>query len=263
MEHVDVAGVRIGFQVRGQGPVVVLLHGAMCDGRVWRGELERLADAFTVIAWDTPGCGTSPDARDDFRMVDYADALAGFIAALDVGRPHVLGHSWGSTLALELCRRHPSVVRSLVLVGAYAGWAGSLLPSEVHERLEFALRAADMGPAAFDPTSMVGLFSDLMPPDEARALATAMSDARPAATRTMAYALAECDLRDVLPGIDVPTLLVCGDADARSPLSVAAELQRSIPGSTMVVLPGLGHECYLESPDTFSAVVRAFLVAQV
>lgn len=262
MEHVDVAGLRIGFQLRGEGPVLILLHGAVCDGRVWRGELERLSDAFTVIAWDTPGCGTSSDAPDDFRMGDYSDVLAGFIEALDLGRPHVLGHSWGSTLALELWRRHPSIVRSLVLVGAYAGWAGSLPPGEVHQRLEFALRAADMGPAAFDPTSMPGLFSDVMPPDEARELATVMSGARPAATRTMAHALAESDLRDVLTGIDVPTLLVYGDADARSPLSVADELHHSIPGSTMAVLPGLGHECYLESPDTFTAEVRTFLDAQ-
>lgn len=262
MEHVDVAGMRIGFQQRGQGPALILLHGAVCDGRVWRVELERLSDAFTVIAWDTPGCGTSSDAPDDFRMGDYADALARFIEALDLRRPHVLGHSWGSTLALELCRQHPSIARSLVLVGAYAGWAGSLPPGEVHQRLEFALRAADMGPAAFDPTSMPGLFSDVMPPDAGRDLATVMSDARPAATRTMAYALAESDLRDVLPGIDVPTLLLCGDADARSPLSVAEELHRAIPGSTMVVLPGLGHECYLESPDTFTAAVRTFLAAQ-
>ena len=261
MEHVDVAGMRIGFQLRGQGPVLILLHGAVCDGRVWRGELERLSDAFTVIAWDTPGCGTSSDAPDNFRMNDYADALAGFIKALDLARPHVLGHSWGSTLALELWRRHPSIVRSLVLVGAYAGWAGSLPPSEVRQRLDFALRAADMGPNVFDPTSMPGLFSDAMPSEEGRELAMIMSDARPAATRTMAYALAESDLRDALPGIDVPTLLVHGDADARSPLSVADELQRMIPGSTMAVLPGLGHECYLESPDTFTVEVRTFLLA--
>jgi pimeloyl-ACP methyl ester carboxylesterase len=75
----------------------------------------------------------------------------------------------------------------------------------------------------------------------------------------MAYALAEADLRGVLPHIDVPTLLLYGEADQRSSLTVARELHARIPCSTLTVLPGLGHECYLESPDTFSAEVLNFL----
>ena len=101
-----------------------------------------------------------------------------------------------------------------------------------------------------------------MPADRAKELATIMSDIRPAGTRTMAYALAEADLRDALPTIETPTLVVCGDADERSPLTVARELQRSIRGSTLAVLPGLGHECYLESAATFDAEVRKFLLAR-
>ncbi len=86
-----------------------------------------------------------------------------------------------------------------------------------------------------------------------------MSEARPVGTRVMAQAFAEADLRDVLPHIQVPTLLLCGEADERSPLSVAEALRAAIPTSTMVVLPGLGHESYLESPERFNAEVRAFL----
>lgn len=260
MDDVEVAGLRIAFQRRGQGPALLLLHGAVCDSRVWRVELESLADAFTVVAWDAPGCGRSSDPPDDYRMGDYADCLAGFIEVLDLERPHVLGHSWGSTLALELYHRRPAHVRSLILVGAYAGWAGSLSPSEVRERLDIALRTADLGPSAFDPTSMPGLFSDVMPADRASELAVIMSEIRQSGTRTMAYALAEADLRHALGDIDVPTLLVYGDADIRSPLKVARDLQRSIPGSTLRVLPGLGHECYLESAVTFDAEVRRFLL---
>jgi pimeloyl-ACP methyl ester carboxylesterase len=148
---------------------------------------------------------------------------------------------------------------SLVLVGAYAGWAGSLPRDEVERRLEFALRTADAAPRAFEPHSMRGLFSDVMPKDRAHELATIMSEIRPAATRTMAHALAEADLRDVLPRIAVPTLLLYGEADERSPLSVARALHASVPGSTLTIMPGLGHECYLESAETFDAEVRAFL----
>ena len=74
-----------------------------------------------------------------------------------------------------------------------------------------------------------------------------------------ARAFAEADLRDALPQVHVPTLLLCGEADARSPLPVAEALHAAIPRSTMVVLPGLGHESYLEAPERFNAEVRAFL----
>jgi pimeloyl-ACP methyl ester carboxylesterase len=75
----------------------------------------------------------------------------------------------------------------------------------------------------------------------------------------MAHGLAEADLRDVLPTIDVPTLLLHGEADQRSPLRVANALHLAIPRSRLVVMPGLGHECYLESPERFNAEVRGFL----
>jgi pimeloyl-ACP methyl ester carboxylesterase len=101
-----------------------------------------------------------------------------------------------------------------------------------------------------------------MPADRADELAAIMSEIRPAGTRVMAQALAEADLRDALPRIAVPTLLLYGDADARSSLDVARALHSSIPGSKLKVLPGLGHECYLEAPELFETEVRAFLSAQ-
>lgn len=259
MDQVEVAGLRIAFERAGGGPPLVLVHGAVSDSRVWRRQLDDLSDEFTVVAWDAPGCGRSADPPESFRLPDYADALAGFIAELGLGRPHVLGHSFGGGLALELYRRHPAVPATLILVGAYAGWAGSLPRNEVERRLRFALEVADQLPGGFEPTSMPGLFSNAMSPETVDELVAIMSEIRPVATRTMAHALAEADLRDVLPAVDVPTLLLYGDADERSPLNVAEDLRSSLPTSRLVVLAGLGHESYLESPERFDAEVRGFL----
>ena len=78
----------------------------------------------------------------------------------------------------------------------------------------------------------------------------------------MAHALAGADLRAMLPSIRVPTLLLCGEVDERSPLPVAQALHRAIPGSTLKVLPGLGHECFLESASMCEAAVREFLASE-
>jgi pimeloyl-ACP methyl ester carboxylesterase len=258
----EVAGMRIGFERAGGGPPLVLVHGALSDSRVWQWQLDALSDEFTVVAWDAPGCGQSSDPPESFRLPEYADVLGGLIATLGHERAHVLGHSFGGALVLELARRHPRAVATLILAGGYAGWAGSLPAHEVERRLAFALDAADRLPDGFEPASMPGLFSGKLSPEAAATLRTVMSESRPVATRTMAHALAEADLRDDLASIHVPTLLLYGDADERSSVSVADDLLRRIPDSKLVVLPGLGHECYLEDPDGFNAEIRGFLQAQ-
>lgn len=259
--QVEVRGLRIAYERAGEGPPLVLLHGGVGDGRVWRDQLADLSDEFTVVAWDAPGCGGSSDPPETFRLPEYADCLAGFIEALGLVRPHVLGHSFGAGLALELYRRHPVVARSLVLVGGYAGWAGSLPAEEAERRLHLALRTADLLPDGFVPQSIPGLFSDLMPAERIEEMLRIMSEVRPVGTRVMAHAFAEADLRDVLPLVRIPTLVLHGSADERSRLEVAGALHSGIPTSTLVVLPGLGHECYVESPEAFNAEVRRFLRA--
>jgi pimeloyl-ACP methyl ester carboxylesterase len=75
----------------------------------------------------------------------------------------------------------------------------------------------------------------------------------------MALGLAEADLRDLLPLVETPTLLVYGNADERSPVRVGEELNRAIRHSRLEVMAGAGHECYLEFPDEFNSLVRGFL----
>ena len=108
---------------------------------------------------------------------------------------------------------------------------------------------------------MPGLFSDVMPDDRAAELASIMSDIRPVGTRTMARALAEADLRDGLADIDVPTVIVHGEADSRSYIQVARALHAAISGSTLTLLNGLGHYCFLEDAAAFETAVRSFLTA--
>ena len=75
----------------------------------------------------------------------------------------------------------------------------------------------------------------------------------------MLHAIAEANLRDVLPTIDVPTLLLYGELDQRSPLHVAEAMQAAIPTSQLVVMPGVGHMSNLEAPERFNAAVAHFL----
>jgi pimeloyl-ACP methyl ester carboxylesterase len=159
MDTVEVAGLRIGYQRAGTGPPLVLLHGAYEDSRVWRRQLEALSDEFTVVAWDAPGCGASADPPPDFSGVDLAEALAGFLRLAVPDRPNLLGFSMGSGIALQLYRAHPDIPSSLLLVSAYAGWAGSLPPEEVERRYAQVLAELEQPPEQFIPVWLPTLFT--------------------------------------------------------------------------------------------------------
>jgi pimeloyl-ACP methyl ester carboxylesterase len=262
MDDVEVDGLRIAYRQAGHGPPLVLLHGAFSDSRAWRPQLDGLSDEFTVTAWDAPGCGGSSDPPDTFGQSEYGDCLAKFLRGLGLARPHVLGLSFGSVLALELYRRHPDVPASLVLASAYAGWAGSLPPEEVRERVRRAREELERPPEQWIDDYLPTFFTQSVPQevvDEAKAM---MLDTRPVGMRAGLRAFAEADLRAVLPTISVPTLLLYGEADQRSPVHVAEDLHAHIPGSELVVLPGVGHDSNLEAPAAFNAVVRRFLSQQ-
>lgn len=254
----DGDGRAIAYRRQGDGPPLVLLHGFTHDSRVWRPQLASLSDAFTVIAWDAPGAGESDDPAGSFEIADWADSLAWFLDATGIGRAHVIGLSWGGLLAQELYRRHPGHVGSLVLADTYAGWKGSLTEPVAEERLNACLRDSSLAPGEFVARYLPGMFSPSPPAAAHAALGEIMSGFHPVGFRLMATALARADTRDLLPAIAVPTLLVWGDADVRSPLTVAHQLRDAIATAMLVVLPGAGHVSNLEDPVGFNAAVRRF-----
>ncbi|MBC6447066.1 alpha/beta fold hydrolase [Actinokineospora xionganensis] len=254
MDYVVVNGVAV--EVAGAGPPLVLLHGILQDSRSWRPQLEELRDDFTIVAWDAPGCGQSADPPETWRFAEYADCLSAVIAALELDHPIVAGLSWGGALAIEFHRRNPGVASGLVLASAYAGWAGSLPPEVCAERLESCLAQSEMAPTDVVSAWLPGLLTTDTSADEVTAM---MSDFHPSGFRTMAHAMAEADLRPVLPTIDVPVLLLYGAADKRAPAeTVGAALGAPIRDSRLVVIPGTGHLCNLEQPERFNDAIRNF-----
>lgn len=259
MDTVEVEGLQIAYEQVGHGPPLVLLHGYVGDGpRTWRPQLDGLADDFTVVAWDAPGAGSSSDPPPGIGMGEYADHLAGFIKNLGLDNPHIAGLSFGGSLGLELCRRHPGIAASLTLVSAYAGWHGSLPSGVADQRLQQALALADLSRDELVDTLLPTMFSGSTPPEVVEAFGASLRDVRPAGFRAMARASA-VDLRDALPGIEIPTLVVCGDHDVRAPRSIAEALHAAITGSKLLVLSGTGHLCNIEAPHQFNVALRDFL----
>ena len=257
MEVVRTNGLEIAYERVGEGPPLIFVHGGAEDGRVWQPQLAALADEFTVVAWDEPGAGRSSDVPAAFGLTEYAHCLAALIEAIALGPTHVVGLSWGGTVVQELYRHHPELVATLILVDTYAGWKGSLTEDEVRARVE-GVRQMLAAPAdEFDPT-YPGLFAGDPPAEFVPLLEHMAANVRRESVRTEVLVMAEADQRDLLPRIAVPTLLIWGDQDVRSPLSVARKFEQAIPDAGLVVIPDCGHVSNLEQPERFNEAVREF-----
>ncbi len=257
--HARVDGHSIAYRIAGEGPAIVLLHGFLCDSRCWRRQLTDLADRFTVVAWDAPGAGSSTDPPESFTLSGWANTLAAFLDVVGIGRAHVLGLSWGGMLAQEIFRLQPARVDSLILCDTYAGWKWSFPEDAVEKRRARCYRdaarpgdevAAEWVPADFFVNASEELVAEMR---------DVVAEFHQLGFRLMTKVLADVDTSSVLPRVTVPTLLVWGDGDLRSPPGVAEQFHMAVPHSELHMIAGAGHVSNMEKPDEFNAIVRQFL----
>jgi pimeloyl-ACP methyl ester carboxylesterase len=257
MEFFEADGLEIAYERVGAGPPLVFVHGAAEDSRVWQPQLAGLSDEFTVVAWDEPGAGRSSDLPEDFELTGFADGLAALIETLQLGPAHIAGLSWGGTVVLELSRRHPELVATLIMIDTYAGWKGSLPADELEARVAAARQMLAATGEHFDPT-LPGLFASDPPTKFVPLLDAIAADVRPATLGRELAIMAEADLSDLLRHVSVPTLLIWGELDARSPLTVAHQFEEAIADAKLVVIEGAGHLSNLERPERVNDAVREF-----
>lgn len=251
--------MRLHYERAGSGPPLLLLHGIGSSSRSFRHQLDDLADAFDVIAWDAPGYGRSEDPLTPFTLDDLADRAALLLDELDIERAHVLGVSMGGVVAQLVYHRHPSRVRSLVLADTNVG--GGALPepersARVSQRLEALERLGAPGMAEQRAPHLVRPDA---PAELVAEVTEIMAQIRPAGYRAAAIALGNTDLTARLADIHAPTLVIHGESDGVVPLSSAHQLANEIPRARLVIIPEAGHVANQEQPAAFNAAVRAFL----
>lgn len=243
MPHLTVNGHRLFYVVDGDGPPVLLLHAGLGSLVEWRETLQALATDYRVIAADRWGYGHSgarPAFADGFFAPD-ADEQAALLDALGVEAAHVVGHSDGGTVALWLARRHPARVRSLVVEAAHVFAEAETLD---------ALRT--YGPPDRWPGSL-RRYLERLHGVKGQALGAAWL------ARWTSVDMDTWDMRDELPHIPQPTLIVQGTADPLSTPQQVAALQAGLPHHETWWVEGAGHTPHLERPDEVNARLRARL----
>jgi pimeloyl-ACP methyl ester carboxylesterase len=263
LARAEVNGHSVAYRYAGEGPPLVLLHGFLCDSRCWRRQLADLSDRFRVVAWDAPGAGSSSDPPDPFTTTDWAHCLAQFLDLGGIQRAQVLGLSWGGILAQEFYRLYPDRVLALILSDTYAGWKGSLPESACNKRLERCFLESLLPPEEVVAQFVPEFFTEGASHDLKEEMSAVVLDFHPLGFRLMAKSSADTDTTDLLPNIEVPTLLMWGDDDRRSPMSIAQQLRDAIPNAELAVIANAGHLSNMEQPEEFNAQVRRFCLSNL
>lgn len=220
---------------------------------------EDLGAGASLIRYDRAGCGLSPVSSRPPSLAFELEQLAAVVDALAPEPFDLVGTSLGALVAAAWAAAHPGTVRRLVL---YGGWVSGpeLSPPSARDHI-LALVESHWGLGS-------DVLTDIFAPDAPAALRAqfggyqrASSDAATArALLGMSYAL---DIRDLLPEVAAPTLVVHRAEDRAAPLAQARELAAGIPGARLVVLPGRSHLPWAGDAPELVATVRRFLGLRV
>jgi len=268
-KFIDVDGVRLHYLERGSGPVVVLLHGngTMANDFQVSGLLDRLSATHRVFAFDRPGFGYSdrPDGT-EWTPERQAALLHGALRVLKIERPIVVGHSWGTLVALAMALDDPASVRALALLGGYYypslrvdAFLNSLAALPVIGTLWRYTAAPLLGrllwPAVakqlFAPAPVPARFGMLPPwmalrPAQLRATAAENGLLLPAAYR----------LSRRYGELAVPVALIAGAEDAVvAPEKNSGRLHRELARSELTMAPGAGHMVHYSKVDQIVAAI--------
>ncbi len=266
MPQIEADGLKINYDVQGEGEPLLLIPYTSADHACYAFQLPAYTEHFSCIAIDLPGSGESDKPAGPYSTDGYADQVAAFLGAIGVERAHVAGVSLGAAVGIHLAARYPGRVRSLSL---HSCWNKS------DEYLKIVVEQwrtlASSLPSVADVV-IQGIFPWCFTPEmytERPAFVDTLADfvrSRPAqpvdAFLAQTDAAITHDASAVLGEIDTPTLITFGAHDVVCSTRFAEPLNTGIAGSELTVFDHLSHAGLHEDPETFNRTTLDFLLRQ-
>jgi len=271
--YVSVAGVKVHYQYAGSGHPLLLLHGLVGSAKNWQRNISFLSRDASVFAVDLFNMGESERVPGlDAGLEATADRIAAFMQELGLDEADIGAHSHGGAVAMMLAARHPERVRSLILFAPanpfcdlgkqliyfYQTRLGCWFARQI-PHLPRMLKATALSRMYGDPSrvadgALEGYIAGLRVPgtiDHVLQIVRRWS-ADMSLLRSMLSKLAS-----------KPTLLIWGDRDRAVGLISGRQLERMLPQSSLVVIPGAGHIAFEEMPEICNQTMRDWLAARL
>lgn len=267
MSIIEIKGVRLNYTDNATDkpemksrPAIVLMHGWGCRMSTLASIESIFSSKMRVVNIDLPGHGESGEPPEIWGVEEFTEVLEELLAKLGITKPSLLGHSFGGRIGILYASRNevdrlvlvdaagvkPS--RSLLTLGGLKYYS-KVIPFKLAKKLLPRILGQERG---------------------AKAIAAWRGKAGSADYRNssdvMRGVMSRCvnqDLKQYMPSIKAPTLLVWGEEDRATPLSDAKTMERLIPDAGLVSFPGCGHYSFLDNPVGFRSVMTVFFANEL
>ena len=247
---------RTAYTVSGDGPPLLLVHGAEASRHMFDAITPLLANRFTVIAYDQRDCGDTESPAHPATLEQLALDAKTLVRSLGLPRVNVFGSSFGGRIAQVLAAAHGDVVDRLVLGSTWA------LPHSLADLNPEGARAIAALRAGLPHTSpqLAAMFFPESYLAQQPELLEFFSRTQPTSERSVRRSLAVGSTSEVrLSDIAAPTMLLAGDSDRVVPAHLTFDLCMWIENARQLLLPGVGHATCLQAPVPVAQVLTAFL----
>lgn len=250
----NVNGIKINYEQKGEGELIVLLHGWGSNIKLFANLIELLSKKYMVVAMDMPGFGESEEPPSAWCVDDYAKFVIDFLSDYDTKKVMLLGHSFGGRVIIKLNSRNdlPFEITKVILVDS----AGILPPKS--NKKSFRTYYYKAGKAILSTGIAQKIAPDALENFRKKMGSADYAAASPLMRQVLVKTVNE-DLEPLLPNIKCPTLLVWGVNDTATPLSDGEKMEKLIPDAGLVKLENAGHYSFLEQQYTFNKVMCSFM----
>lgn len=250
--NIVIDNMNISYNDIGEGTPVLLLHGWGSSKEVYGGIIKTLSGRCRLVAPDFPGCGNSDIMDKPWTLDDYSNFVLKFMDAVGLKNPIMMGHSHGGRVTLYMTATGMVNPPKIVLLDA-----AGLIPKKT---LKQKFRAKSFKVIKRVLTlPLVRNFSSSLLEKARRHYGSADYNAAPEVLRKTLVSLVNTDIRDVLPNIKCPSLLIWGENDTATPLEDAKTIEKLISDSGLCVIKGTGHFSFCEKPYEANAIINSFI----
>ncbi|UFS99275.1 alpha/beta fold hydrolase [Nocardia huaxiensis] len=257
MPSVSLPGTVVDYAIDGDGPALVLVHGVGGDAdRAFGNVVAPFAESRTVVRPNLSGSGATTDDGGPVTVDHLVAQVAGTIRATASEPVDLLGFSLGAAVAAATAATHPELVRRLILVGGLVHTAG---PRD-RFTFDFWLDLHDADFELFKRFAAIQGFSPaLLDAFGHEGLAASLKDAWPHGLRRQIEAATRLDVREHLPAVAAPTLVIGFTGDQVAPIAGSRALHAGIAGSRLVEIADEGHMDWFADPSRIVALTKEFL----
>ena len=250
--QITVNQLNINYIDEGNGTPVLLLHGWGSSSDVYRGIINTLKDRCRLIAPDFPGCGKSDIMIEPWTLEDYSGFVLEFLKTLGIENPIMIGHSHGGRVTLYMTAMGLVSPSKIVLLDA-----AGLIPKKNFKQKVRAKSFKVIKRVLTLP--VIKSFSASLLDKARRHYGSADYNTAPEVLRHTLVSLVNTDIRELLPNIKCPSLLIWGENDTATPLSDAKIIEKLIPDAGLCVIKGTGHFSFCERPFEAHAIINSFI----